>query len=57
MIRRAARAAYSGSTARTAVPAGPRGGSDPRLHIPPPSRLPAPPPSAPVTQRRPAHAP
>jgi hypothetical protein len=47
MIRRTARAAYSGSTARTAVPAGPRGGSDPRLHIPPPSRLPAPPPSAP----------
>ena len=40
MIRRAARAAYSGSTARTAAPAGPRGGSDPRLHIPA-ARLPA----------------
>jgi len=34
MIRAAARAAYSGSAARTAAPPGPRGGSDPRLHIP-----------------------
>jgi type IV secretory pathway TraG/TraD family ATPase VirD4 len=37
LIRAAARAAYSGSAARTAAPAGPRGGSDPRLHLPPPS--------------------
>ena len=36
MIRAAARAACSGSAARTAAPAGPRGGSDPRLHLPPP---------------------
>ena len=35
MIRRAARAAYSGSTAR-AAPAGPGGGSDPRLRTAPP---------------------
>jgi hypothetical protein len=41
MIRRAARAAYSGSTARTSAQAGPRGGSDPRLHIPPPSPSPS----------------
>ena len=34
LIRAAARAAYSGSAARTAAPAGPRGGSDPRRHIP-----------------------
>ena len=45
LIRAAARAAYSGSAARTAAPAGPRGGSDPRLHLP--SGLPALPPSAP----------
>ena len=36
LIRAAARAAYSGSAARRAAPAGPRG-SDPRLHLPPPS--------------------
>ena len=40
LIRAAARAAYSGSAARTAAPAGPRGGSDPRLHIPPPPPAP-----------------
>ena len=40
LIRAAARAAYSGSAARTAAPARPRGGSDPRLHIPPPPPAP-----------------
>ena len=40
LIRAAARAAYSGSAARTAAPAGPRGGSDPRLHLPPPPPAP-----------------
>ena len=40
LIRAAARIAYSGSTARTAAPAGPRGGSDPRLHVPPPPSAP-----------------
>ena len=36
LIRAAARAAYSGSAARTAAPAGPRGGSDPAAAAPPP---------------------
>ena len=40
LIRAAARAAYSGSAARTAVPGGPRGGSDPRRRIPPPPPAP-----------------
>ena len=40
LIRAAARAAYSGSAARTAAPGGPRGGSDPRRRIPPPPPAP-----------------
>ena len=40
LIRAAARAAYSGSAARTAAPGGPRGGSDPRRHVPPPPSAP-----------------
>jgi hypothetical protein len=40
LIRAAARAACSGSAAPTAVPARPRGGSDPRLHVPPPPSAP-----------------
>ena len=40
LIRAAARAAYSGSASRTAAPGGPRGGSDPRRPVPPPSPAP-----------------